>query len=176
MASVEKKWLIFVIILLPLFYCGCGYHFSPGGEHIDKNIRTVFVENFKNQTSEASIENYIRNAIINAFRKRSRFDLADSKKTSDAYISGSVNRSDISHLSYTSTDVAKEDKVNLVLKITFKKTGNNEIIWTNSNFTGEEAFLVNSDPNRTERNRKNALKKLADDMAERAYRNIMSGF
>jgi len=176
MASVGKKWFIVVILVLPMFFCGCGYNFSPGGEHIDKNIRTVFVENFKNQTSEANIENYIRNALINEFRKRSRFDLADSKKTSDAYISGSVNRSNISHLSYTNTDVAKEDEVNLIAEIVFKKTGNNEIIWANSNFTGKEAFLVNSDPNRTERNRKNALKKLADDMAERAYRNIMSGF
>jgi outer membrane lipopolysaccharide assembly protein LptE/RlpB len=173
---MNKKYWFFILLLLPLLSLACGYHFSPGGEHIDKNIRMVFVENFKNQTSEANIENYIRNAIINAFRKRSRFDLADSKDTSDAYISGSVNRSDISHLSYTRTDVAKEDETNLTLEITFKTTSNNEIIWANSNFTGKEAFLVNSDPNRTERNRKNALKKLADDMAERAYRNIMSGF
>jgi hypothetical protein len=174
--EMDKKCWFFILLLLPLVSLACGYHFSPGGEHIDKNIRTVFVENFKNQTSEENIENYIRNALINEFRKRSRFDLADNKKTSDAYISGSVNRSAISHLSYTSTDVAKEDEVNLILKIAFKKTGNNEIIWTDSNFKGKEAFLVNSDPNRTERNRKNALKKLVDDMAERAYRNIMSGF
>jgi hypothetical protein len=174
--EMNKKWWFFILLLLPLFGLACGYHFSPGGEHIDKNIRTVYVENFKNQTSEANIENYIRNALINAFRKRSRFDLADSKETSDAYISGSVNRSDISHLSYTRSDVAKENEMTLIWAIAFKKTSNNEIVWTNSNFTGKEAFLVNSDPSRTERNRKNALKKLADDMAERAYRNIMSGF
>lgn len=174
--SVEKKYFIVITILLPLFFCGCGYHFSPGGEHIDQNIRSVFVDNFSNQTSEANIENHIRNALINEFRKGRRFDLADSKETSDAYISGSVKRSDISHLSYTSTDVAKEDETNLTVEIAFKKTSNHEIIWTDRNFKGKEAFLVNSDPSRTERNRKNALQKLAKDMAERAYRNIMSGF
>jgi len=173
---MNKKWWFFILLLLPLLSLGCGYHFSAGGEHIDQSIQTVFVENFSNRTGEANLENYVRNAFINEFRKGSRFDLANSKETADAFLTGSVNRSTVSHLSYSKTDVAREDRVNVTIEVALKETKNNEIIWINRNFTGEEAFIVDTDPSRTETNRKKALKKLAIDMAEKAYRSIMSGF
>ncbi len=172
----SKKWPIIIALLFPVLCFGCGYHFSAGGEHIDQGIQTVFVENFFNRTGEANLENYVRNAFINEFRKGSRFDLANSKETADAFLNGSVNRSTVSHLSYRITDVAKEDRVNVTIEVALKETKNNEIIWINRNFTGEEAFIVDADPSRTETNRKKALRKLAIDMAEKAYRSMMSGF
>ena len=173
---MNKKWSFFILLLLPLLSLGCGYHFSAGGEHIDQGIQTVFFENFSNRTGEANLENYVRNAFINEFRKGSRFDLANSKKTADAFLTGSVNRSTVSHLSYSKADVAREDRVNVTIEVAFKETKNNEIIWINRNFTGKEAFIVDADPSRTETNRKKALRKLAVDMAEKAYRSMMSGF
>ena len=172
----SKKWPIIIALLIPVICLGCGYHFSPGGENIDQSLQTVFVENFSNRTSEANLENYLRNAFINEFRKGSRFDLANSKETADAFLTGSVNMSSVSHLSYSKTDVAREDRVNMTIEVALKETKNNEIIWINRNFTGKEAFIVDTDPSRTETNRKKAIKKLAIDMAEKAYRSIMSGF
>lgn len=169
------KHLLLAVLFTIVVY-GCGYHFSPGGEHIDQNIRTVFVEKFGNSTSEANLENYVQSAFINEIRQGSRFDLAESREKADAVISGKILRSDVSHLSYSRVDVAKEDRVTVTMKVTFKETGTGKIIWNNNALTDKEAFLVADDPSKTNTNRKNALIKLVKDMAERAYRSIMSGF
>jgi hypothetical protein len=164
------------LFLLAFVICGCGYHFSPGGEHIDKGIQRVFVEKFVNQTSEANLENYVQSAFINEVRMGSRFELAGSREKTDAILSGKILRSDVSHLSYSNVDVATENRVTVTMEIAFKARGSGEIIWNNNAVTGNESFMVSTDPNRTETNRKNALIKLVGDMAERAYRSIMSGF
>ncbi len=171
-----KKHLALMLFLLAAVVYGCGYHFSPGGENIDKSIQTVFVEKFGNFTSEANLENYVQSAFINEVRQGSRFKLAESREKADAIVSGKILQSDVSHLSYTSLDVAKEDRVTVTMEVTFKETRTGQIIWNNNALTGKEAFLVAAAPSRTETNRKNALIKLVKDMSERAYRGIMSGF
>lgn len=172
----NRTWIVCAAIIIALTGFSCGYHFSSGGEHIDSSIQTVFVEKFQNRTSESNLENYVQNAFVNEFRRGSRFDLADSKERADAIITGSIKRASLSHLSYTSSDVAKENRVNLTMAVTFKTNKSNNIIWNNDNLTGNEAFLVDFDPSRTDANKEKALRKLVVDMAERAYRSIMSGF
>jgi len=173
---MNKKWWFFILLLLPLLSLGCGYHFSPGGENIDQNIKMVFVENISNLTSEAGLENYIRNAFISEFRKGKRFDLAKSRKSADALLTGSINKYDITHLAYSKTDIAKKDRVNVSIEVALKNTRNGEVIWINRNFTWREDFTVDNNPNKTEINKKHAIKKLSTNVAEKVYRSIISGF
>jgi len=171
-----KKLLIFVLLIPSLLALGCGYHFSGGGEHIDRAIKDVFVDNFDNLTTEANIENYIRNSFIDQMRRGTRFKIVSSRKLSDAVLTGSIDRIDTSHVSYTATDVAKEDCVTITMKLTFEEIKTGKVIWASENFTGKEEYTVSSATSTTETNRKAAIKKLSDDMAEKAYRSIMSGF
>lgn len=171
-----KKLLIFVLLIPSLFALGCGYHFSGGGEHIDRAIQDVFVDNFDNRTTEANIENYIRNSFIDQMRRGARFKIVSSKKLSDAVLTGSINRIATSHVSYAATDVAKEDRVTITMKLTFEEIKTGKVIWASENFTGKEEYTVSSSTSATETERKAAIRKLSDDMAEKAYRSIMSGF
>lgn len=65
----------------------------------------------------------------------------------------------------------------MVLNLAFeeRKTGKN--LWSVSNFTGNGSYRVDqANPNTTSTNKQVALQKLSGDMAEEAYRNLMSGF
>lgn len=165
-----------IAIMLTFLCIGCGYHFSQGGEHIDSGIQRIFIGEFANRTSEASIENYVRNAFFNRFRKGSRFTLVASVDEAEASLTGKIVSITTSHLAYSSSDLAKEDRVRMTLDMVFKRTDNDEVIWTNSGFSGKEAYTVDISSHTTAINKTNALKKLAVDMADKAYRNIMSGF
>ena len=173
---MTKKLLIFVFLIPSLLVLGCGYHFSPGGEHINRAIQDVYVDNFDNFTTEANIENYIRNSFIDQMRRGSRFKVVSSRKLSDAVLTGSVNRIDTSHVSYTSSDVAKEDRVTITMKLNFEEIKTGKVIWASENYTGNDVYAVSSNTTTTDRNRKAAIRNLSDDMAEKAYRSIMSGF
>jgi len=174
----NKIRLSFVTLFIFLFLlASCGYRFSPGGEHIDKDIRTVYVDTFANRTSEANVENIFRNSFIDQFRKTSRFRVAETREEADAVVRGSINNLSSSHLSYASTDVAKEDRVTAVMDLVFEERVSRKIIWSNTAFSWYGDYAVSStNPSTTESNKRSALSKLADDFADRAFRMMMSGF
>ncbi len=174
----NKVHLSFVTLLISIsFLASCGYRFSPGGEHIDKGIQTVYVETFENRTSEANVENTFRNSFIDQFRKTSRFRVAETREGADAVVRGSINNLSSSHLSYTSADVAKEDRMTAVMDLVFEERVSRKIIWSNTAFSWYGDYSVSAtNPATTESNKRSALSKLADDFADRAFRMMMSGF
>ncbi len=166
-----------LLVSLILITAGCGYRFSPGGEWIDSGIRTVFVDNLVNGTGEPYVEIYLRNGFEDQFRKSPRFRLAASRETADAVLKGTVTALSTSYVAYDRYDKATESRAVMVLSLAFeeRKTGKN--LWNVANFSGNESYRVDqANPNTTSTNKQVALQKLSGDMAEKAYRNLMSGF
>ena len=165
-----------VVILLSVFLvAGCGYRFSPGGEYIDKKIRTVFVDNFANKTSEANVENTIRNSFIDQFIIGGRLALVDRREKADAVFKGSVNSIVTSPLSYQRTGLASGERLTVAMELVFEEEDTHKLIWNNKNFTATQDYTF-TDLNTRDTNRRNALIKLSNDSAEKAYRLMMSGF
>ena len=171
---MKRKWIICVLLLLPCL--GCGYHFSPGGENIDAGISKVFIGEFSNSTSEANVENYIRNAFFSRFKRGNRFTPVADRNQADAFLTGKIRNITTSNLAYSSSGLAKEDCVLMILEVAFKRADNGEVIWINEGLSGKEAFKVEVDTGMTAKNKGNAIRKLSVDMADKAYRNILSGF
>lgn len=163
--------LAFLVLL-----AGCGYRLSPGGENIDPAIRLVYIDTIENRTSEPYLDVYFRNAFSDQFRRTSRFRLADVRTAADADLRGSVTGLTLSPLSYTRADFATEERATLVLSLVFQDR-NKEIIWRNDALSGYQDYRIDpANATLTEQNRRAALQKLANDMAEKAFRAIMSGF
>jgi len=166
---------LLLCLLSALLITGCGYRFSAGGEYIDKKIRTVFVDNFANRTSETYIDNTIRNAFINQFTTGSRFSIVDRREKADAIFRGSIDNITTAPLSYQKSNLAAEERVTITMELAFEEQDTKKSIWTNKSFSGYQDYGT-PDLNSKEANRKNALIKLSEDTAERAYRLMMSGF
>ena len=165
-----------VAILLSIFLvAGCGYRFSPGGEYIDKKIRTVFVDNFTNKTSEANVENTVRASFIDEFIKGGRFVLVDERGKGDAIFKGTVNSIVTSPISYQKTGLASAERLSLRMDLIFEEQDTHKLIWNNKNFTAIQDYSF-TDLNSRNTNRGNALVKLSNDAAEKAYRLMMSDF
>jgi len=161
---------------LILLITGCGYSFTPTGEHIATRIKTVFVDTFSNRTSEAYVENYLRQAFIDEFIKGRRFKLVGKPEMADAVLKGSIKSLTISHLSYDINNIAVEERVTMTMEIIFEEQDTHEIIWSNKDISGMEDYQITTDQLTTENSRKNAIIKLSNDAAEKVYRLIMSDF
>ncbi len=170
---MKKKWFICVVLFAVL---GCGYHSSPEGEKIDAGIRKVFVDMFSNSTPEANVENYVRNAFFDRLRKGRRFTPVADRNQADAFLTGKIKKITTSHIAYSSTDIAKENRVLMIMEIVFKRSDNGDVIWTKKSLSGREAYTVEYDTAITAANKANAIRKLSVDMADKAYRNMVSGF
>jgi len=171
-----RKHFLALSLLMVVIVAGCGYRFSSGGENIDPGINLVFIDSFENKTPEAYVEIYFRNAFSDQFRRTSRFKLAESRETADAVLRGGVNGLSLTPLSYTRSDFATEERATLTVAVIFQNR-NKEIIWRNDSLSGYQDYRVDpANASLTEQNRRGALQKLASDMAERAFRSLMSGF
>jgi hypothetical protein len=162
-------------LLLAVLLAGCGYRFSDIEESIHPDIRTVFVDVFANKTSEANVENIFRTAFINRFVQEGRFKLAGSREKADAVCRGTIRSLQVSPLSYKTSNFAAEERLSITLRLSFDESVSGRTIWSDDAFVGTVEYPVTT-VGVTETSRKNALVKLANDTAERAYRLLMSGF
>ena len=169
--------LVRFIILTTMFLvlAACGYHFSPGGEYIDPDVRKVFIEPFANRTSQANLEDTIRLAITDWFVRGRRFQIVNNEAQADAIFRGTVKSLTTAPLSSRTTNLAAEERMTLTLELSFEDRRTKKVIWKDANFSGTQDYPVASLSD-TETARKNALTKLSRDTAERAYRMMMSGF
>lgn len=167
---------IAIICLSCALLFGCGYSFAPRGESIDKRIQKIYVAPFVNRTSQGEIENYYRTAFINQFIQNSRFKIVSDAETADAVVRGKVVNFNTSPLSYLANNLAAEERATVVVDVTFEDSANGKIIWGSKNMTDSIDYALDEDINMLSSARKQALMKLAGDMAEKAFNLMMSGF
>ena len=166
-----------LLVALLFMTAGCGYHFSAGGEWIDSRLRTVFVDNIANTTSEPFIEIYLRNGLEDQFRKSSRFRLTASKDAADLILQGTILSLNVPPVAYDQYDKATEGRAVMTVNLLFEEREAGKKIWAVSNFSGNETYRIDqANPNATSVSKAAALQKLSNDMAEKAFRNLMSGF
>ncbi|MBA4397390.1 MAG: hypothetical protein C0394_08410 [Syntrophus sp. (in: bacteria)] len=171
------SWLKAAALLCCLALIGaCGYRFIPDGQAIDKSIQQIFVDVFANKTSEANIENAFRTAFIDRISQGRRFKLAESPGEADAILRGSIESLTSAALSLQATSLAAEDRITVVLSLTLEAQNPKNVLWTNGSFSSAQDYILGNNLSVAQANRKNALIKLSNDTAERAYRLMMSGF
>jgi hypothetical protein len=167
-----KIWFI----SLPCFLLiACGYGFAPQGEHIDKQIKKVYVAPFSNKTAEAEVENFMRNAFIDQLIQGKRFQSVANPEQADAVISGSVLSLTTAALSYRDNILAAEERMTVTMEVGFREKGSGKIIWSSQNVVGYTDYKLQDNVN-PQPARREALSKLARDTAENAYNLMMSDF
>jgi hypothetical protein len=175
--KIPSRWKGSVawMVLTALLLTGCGYHFAGGEESVAPALRTVFVDVFTNRTGEVYAENIFRTAFISRFVQEGRFKAARSRGEADVICRGTVRSLQSSPLSYKVTNLSAEDRITVTLEIAFEERESGRLIWADKAFMASGEYPVTT-VGVTESSRKNALTKLANDTAERAYRLMMSGF
>ncbi|HET6489326.1 MAG TPA: LPS assembly lipoprotein LptE [Syntrophales bacterium] len=177
LSRTAQSLTVLLLIALLSMPAACGYRFSPGGEWIDSRLKTVFVDNMVNTTSEPFVEIYLRNGFEDQFRKSSRFRLANSKDTADTILQGTILSLTTPPVAYDRNDKATQGRAVMTVTLLFEERDNKKKIWATSNFSGNETYQIDqANPNATSVSKTAALQKLSNDMAEKAFRNLMSGF
>ena len=65
----------------------------------------------------------------------------------------------------------------MTVNLHFEERGAGKKIWAVSNFSGNETYRIDqANPSATTVSKTAALQKLSNDMSEKAFRNLMSGF
>lgn len=172
---------VVAILLLCLGGTGCGYRLYPAGDNIgniSKDIQKIYVSVFTNNTPEANIETGFRNAFIDQFIKGRRFKIVNAEGLADAVLKGDIKSLVVSPLAYRGdSNLAVETRITVTLSLTLSAKGSPIALWREENFSqwGDYA-LDGKNLSAGQAGHKNALSKLANDVAERAYRRMTADF
>jgi len=169
----KSKCSVF-IILIAVLSGACGYRFAeqdgfPGGTD------RLFVNVLENQTQETGVENIVTAALLSELTLRKTDALASGIDDADVVLSGVVTGVSILTISVSKPTVADERRVtvSIDLKLT-RKDG--ATVWAASGLSDFEAYLVDSNPEITDANRRNAIMVLSKRIAERTVNRFNDDF
>ena len=154
--------------------CACGYRFAekrgfPG------DTERLFVTVLENKTQETGVESILTAALLNELTLRKTDELASGFDDADVVLSGVVNQVTIMTISESKPDVADERRVTVRvdLKLT-KKDGS--IVWAAKDFSDFEEYRVDTDTEKADANRRNAIRVLSKRIAERTVNRFSDDF
>jgi hypothetical protein len=168
--------MLFIFILFFVFSNGCGgYHFASEYNNLPGEITSISIPFFQNETYEANIESYFTRALINEFIKNKKFTIISHG--ADATFYGIVKDFRTTTIAYSEQDKVLEYRAYVTLDLTLKNTNTSEIIWRKPSLTSDEEYKVSSeDIALTEANKKVAFQKIANELAEQIYEELVLGF
>jgi len=150
---------------------GCGYHFSERTDAIPVELKTVTIPLWKNDTSQPGIETIFTNAMVKQFAARGWLDPVSTGKA-DTVLEGKIETLDVQPVSFSSVAIELEDRVSVVASVTLRRKSDESVLWSSSRVLGSEVYDSTPDFNVNLRNREQALRKVASDMAASVHDQI----
>jgi outer membrane lipopolysaccharide assembly protein LptE/RlpB len=171
---LNKRRLGTIILLITWLCTACGYRFAGQGGFPGDTER-LFVKVLENKTQETGVENILTAALLNELTLRKTDELAGGIDDADVVLSGAVNLVTIGTISESELGVADERRVTVSvdLKLT-KKDGS--VVWAAGNLSDSEEYFVNTDPERTDASRRDAIRVLSKRIAEKAVNRFSDDF
>ena len=171
---VLNKSKFSAIIILVVVLCGaCGYRFSeqeglPGGTH------RLFVKVFQNRTQETGVENVVTGALLSELTLRKTDELVGSMDNADVVLSGVVEEVTIGTIA-KKKDTASERRVTVTVSAKLMKQEGG-VVWAAKGFSDNEAYLIDDNPERTDQNRRDAIRLLSRRIAEKVVNRLSDNF
>ena len=170
---VLKRTTVCFILVWGMFFSGCGYHFAGGGS-FPAGIKSISINMLENRTAETGVENVFTNDIIYEITRDKKV-LLTSEDKADAALSGTIVSMRSGTISRTGqyTSIERRVFVTVDLKLTHR---DGRIIWTAKGLSANEEYVVASDKQATEQNRRDAISELSKRLAERIYNRLTEDF
>jgi hypothetical protein len=167
-----KFTILLLTALLPVLW-SCSYRFSGSGS-LPSGITRIYVSVIENRTSEAGIEKYITDGLINEFIQR-RKDVLCRQEEAEGILSGSIDAIQDTSIAHSSQSKTTQSRVVLViaLKLVDQK---GKIIWAVNGINANQAYNVTNDKTLTEQNKNNAIQILSKRLAEKVYNRLTDDF
>lgn len=174
--STSKMWRcicwIGCLVTVSISGVGCGYRFAGSGG-FPANIQSVCVPVFRNQTAQTGAENTFTSNLLYEISRRGGVVLS-SPDNATATIIGAVSSIRTTTVSHKETNVSAERRVYVVLNVQLIDASG-AVIW-GGNIKDSEVYAVATDKLQTEENKKAALSRLSEEMAETIYNRITANF
>jgi hypothetical protein len=173
-------FLLLVLAFLGAGGCG-GYRFASDYNNLPEEVESISIPFFKNETFESNIEAAFTNALINEFIKNKQFEIIPNG--ADATLVGVVREFRLASIAYmydrddpARQDRARQYRVFITLELTLTNNDTGAVIWRNPRLVHDEEYDVTPDIAFTDANKDDAIQRIALELAEQIYEEVVLGF
>ncbi len=123
---------------LALIEGGCGY--SLRGT-LPPHLRTVAVPVFRNLTSVPAVENFLTNAVVNAFATNGRLRVVAAAQA-DAILEGDVTGYSLQSIAFDAAANVQQYRLTVTLNLRFRDVRRNEMLFQRTGYSDRADFAV----------------------------------
>ena len=169
---MQSLWIAPLLLLV-----GCGYATGGKATRLPRDVKTIAVPAFVNQTQTYRIEQTMTAAVVREFISRSQYAiLADVSPDADAILRGTITSTQLSPLTYDSqTGRASSAMVIVTMKVSLTdKAG--KPLFENQNYTFREQYQVSREISSFFEEESPAVERMARDFARTLVADILENY
>ena len=149
------------VVVAALACAGCGYSLRG---NLPDHIKTVAVPIFQNRTPVPAVENFLTNAVVNAFSANGRLRLTTVDRA-DAILDGEITNYSLVSIAYDSAANIRQFRLTVTLNLRFRDMRRNEVLFQRTGFSDRADFAVPGTVAETITTSESALQQAATDIA-----------
>jgi len=159
-----------------LSLAACGYHVGPQGSLLPKDIRTIAIPQFGNNTVQYKLASYMSEAVTREFITRTRYTVVADPKQADATLYGSiVTYSSGATVSDPTTGRGSGAQVTVQMQVKLiAKDG--KVLYTRPNFTFQDRYEISIYPGQYIDESQATLTRLSKDVARSVVSAVLENF
>jgi hypothetical protein len=124
---------------------GCGYALVGRGVTTDPSIKRIGVPLFQDHTNRPNLAAQVTQAVITELLKRGRFTVVKDDTNVDAVVEGEILAFNVLPVNFSQSegsDITQASRyaIAMVAKITYRRVGQREPIWSNDNFSQRDEY------------------------------------
>jgi outer membrane lipopolysaccharide assembly protein LptE/RlpB len=128
----------FVVLAATLAAAGCGYSLRG---NLPDHIKTVAVPVFQNKTPVPAVENFLTNAVVNAFSTNGRLRVT-SVDRADSVLDGEITSYMLQSIAYDAAANIRQFRLTVTLNLRFRDVRRNEVLFQRTNYADRADFAV----------------------------------
>ena len=162
---------VFLLVL-----SGCGYALVGRGSNLPADIKSVYIRPLENRTPRSQVEQALTRAIAEEMVRRQRFSVLGGPEGADAELSGAVVFFGATPVTFDPSGRATEYEISLTAQIAFKRTGQDQPIWSNDRYTFRETYPIQATNQNYVDLEDDAIERASERFAETMVSDLLEGF
>jgi outer membrane lipopolysaccharide assembly protein LptE/RlpB len=159
-----------------LILSGCGYALVGRASNLPADIKNVYIRPLENRTPRSQVEQALTRAIAEEMVQRQRFAVLGGPEGADAELSGAVVFFGATPVTFDPSGRATEYEISLTAQIAFKRTGQDQPIWSNDRYTFRETYEIQATNENYVDLEDDAIERAAERFAETMVSDLLEGF
>ena len=149
------------ILMAALAGAGCGYSLRG---NLPEHIKTVAIPIFQNRTPVPAVENFLTNAVVNAFSTNGRLRVTSADRA-DSILEGEITNYYLQSIAYDAAANIRQFRLTVTLNLRFRDVRRNEVLFQRTGYSDRADFAVPGTVAETITTSESALQQAATDIA-----------